>query len=30
MAAKCVLTTKEGETLEAERLLLAAGRAPVI
>ncbi len=25
-----VLTTKEGETLEAERLLLAAGRAPVI
>ncbi|MFO7766393.1 MAG: NAD(P)/FAD-dependent oxidoreductase [Pelovirga sp.] len=25
-----VLTTKEGETLEAERLLLAAGRTPVI
>ncbi|MBW6509629.1 MAG: NAD(P)/FAD-dependent oxidoreductase [Desulfuromonadales bacterium] len=25
-----VLTTREGETLEAERLLLAAGRAPVI
>ncbi|MFO7578524.1 MAG: NAD(P)/FAD-dependent oxidoreductase [Pelovirga sp.] len=25
-----VLTTKEGETLEAERLLLAAGRTPVL
>lgn len=27
---KVVLTTREGETLEAERLLLAAGRKPVI
>ena len=27
---KVVLTTKEGETLEAERLLLAAGRTPVL
>ena len=27
---RVVLTTKEGETLEAERLLLAAGRVPVL
>ncbi len=27
---RVVLTTKEGETLEAERLLMAAGRVPVI
>lgn len=27
---RVVLTTKEGETLEAERLLLAAGRSPVV
>ena len=27
---RVILTTKEGETLEAERLLLAAGRVPVL